>query len=322
MCGEPCNRGRCDEPCKKLLPCKHPCIGLCGEPCPKKCRECHKDEVTEIFFGTEDDPNARFVELADCGHVFEVEMMDQWMDQAEAREDGKAVDVQLKRCPRCSTPIRTCLRYGNIIKKILADFEQIKRKILLGNAQRVMAVNRLRLKIIKIEKFPADQETIMKSLDYKNLTDEQVNVFENQISFLSFLQTLMAKIEKGTEAEHERLAKSHLDRVVDRSHSRYLVQETKEDVESLVEQIRKRVMRRRVRFSDQELEELKEEMYRTQLAVDLKMLKMQVDIRGIKLGATQSMNVDHVQRALDSEKPIGKRKVTWGAYFEATELFV
>ena len=322
MCGEPCNRGRCDEPCKKLLPCKHPCIGLCGEPCPKKCRECHKDEVTEIFFGTEDDPNARFVELADCGHVFEVEMMDQWMDQAEAGEDGKAVDVQLKRCPRCSTPIRTCLRYGNIIKKILADFEQIKRKILLGNAQRVMAVNRLRLKIIKIEKFPADQETIMKSLDYKNLTDEQVNVFENQISFLSFLQTLMAKIEKGTEAEHERLAKSHLDRVVDRWHSRYLVQETKEDVESLVEQIRKRVMRRRVRFSDQELEELKEEMYRTQLAVDLKMLKMQVDIRGIKLGATQSMNVDHVQRALDSEKPIGKRKVTWGAYFEATELFV
>jgi len=254
--------------------------------------------------------------------VFEIEMMDQWMDQAEAREDGKAVDVQLKRCPRCSTPIRTCLRYGNIVKKILGDFEQIKRKILLGNAQRVMAVNRLRLKILQIEKFPADQETIMKSLDHKNLTDEQVNVFENQISFLSFLQTLMAKIEKGTEAEHERLAKSHLDRVADRSHSRYLVQETKEDVESLVEQIRKRVMKRRVRFSDQELEELNEEMYRTQLAVDLKMLKMQVDIRGIKLGATHSMNVDDVQRALDSEKPIGKRKVTWGAYFEATELSV
>jgi len=198
------------------------------------------------------------------------------------------------------------LRYGNIVKKILGDFEQIKRKILLGNAQRVMAVNRLRLKILQIEKFPADQETIMKSLDHKNLTDEQVNVFENQISFLSFLQTLMAKIEKGTEAEHERLAKSHLDRVADRSHSRYLVQETKEDVESLVEQIRKRVMKRRVRFSDQELEELNEEMYRTQLAVDLKMLKMQVDIRGIKLGATHSMNVDDVQRALDSEKPIDK----------------
>ena len=105
--------------------------------------------------------------MADCGHVFEVEMMDQWMDQAEAREDGKAVDVQLKRCPRCSTPIRTCLRYGNIIKKILADFEQIKQKILLGNAQRVIAVNRLRLKIHKIDKFPEDQASIMKSLEHK-----------------------------------------------------------------------------------------------------------------------------------------------------------
>jgi len=238
--------------------------------------------------------------------VFEVEMMDQWMDQAEARDDGKAVDVQLKRCPRCSTPIRTCLRYGNIIKKILADFEQIKQKILLGNAQRVIAVNRLRLKIHKIEKFPEDQASIMKSLEHRNLTDEQVNVFENQISFLSFLQTLVAKIEKGTEAELERLAKRHLDRVADRLHSRDLVQETKEDLESLVEQIRKRVMKRRVRFSDQELEELNEEMYRTQLAMDLKILKMQLNIRRINLDATYTMKIDRVQRALDSEKPIGK----------------
>ncbi|XP_020623865.1 NFX1-type zinc finger-containing protein 1-like [Orbicella faveolata] len=72
LCGELCNRPRCDEPCTKQLTCGHPCIGLCGEICPKKCRECHKDEVTEIFFGTEDEPDARFVELADCGHVFEV----------------------------------------------------------------------------------------------------------------------------------------------------------------------------------------------------------------------------------------------------------
>ncbi|KAJ7333529.1 hypothetical protein OS493_017066 [Desmophyllum pertusum] len=43
-------------------------------------------------------------------------------------------------------------------------------------------------------------------------------------------------------------------------------------------------MGRRVRFSDQELEELNEEMYRTQLLVDFRMLKMQLDIRGIALG--------------------------------------
>ena len=238
------------------------------------------------------------MELADCGHVFEVEMMDQWMDQAEAGDDGKAVNVQLKRCPKCSTPIRTSLRYGNIIKKIHADFEKIKRKIILGKQQREEAVNGLMLKAQSIEAFPNDNEEIVKSLLRTNLTDEQVNVFENQISLLSFLQEIKVKIHKGEKAESERAQESY--------HSLRLLQETKEELDSLVEKLRFRVMRTRARFSDQELEELKEEMYRTQLAVDLKILKMQLDIRGHKLNATDSVKIDHVQRALNSEKVIGK----------------
>ena len=257
---------------------------------------CHKDEVTEIFFGTEDDEDARFVELADCGHVFEVEMMDQWMDQAEAGDDGKA--VQLKRCPKCSTPIRTSLRYGNIIKKILADFEKIKRKIILGKQQREEAVNGLMLKAQSIEAFPNDNEEIVKSLLRTNLTDEQVNVFENQISLLSFLQELKVKIHKGEKAESERAEQSY--------HSLRLLQERKEELDSLVEKLRLRIMRTRARFSDQELEELKEEMYRTQLAVDLKILHMQLDIRRNKLNVIDSVQIGQVQRALDHEKVIGK----------------
>ena len=34
--------------------------------------------------------------------------------------------IQLKSCPRCSTPIRTSLRYGNVIKQRLQDIEQVK----------------------------------------------------------------------------------------------------------------------------------------------------------------------------------------------------
>ncbi|XP_068707528.1 NFX1-type zinc finger-containing protein 1-like [Montipora foliosa] len=297
LCSEPCNRKRCDQPCKKRLPCKHLCIGLCGENCPKKCRECHKDEVTEIFFGTEDDPNARFVELADCGHLFEVEMMDHWMDQAQETENGKAVDVQLKRCPKCSTPIRTSLRYGNIIKKILADFEEIKKKILLGEEQRRAVVSRLRLKARNIVKFPNDQEQLTRALEHSSLTDEQVNVYENQISFLCFLQALKDKIEKGIEGDDERATKSHLV---------YVLLETKEDLQNLVEELRKRVMGIRVRFSDQELEELNEEMYRTQLAVDVKLLKMQIKVRGVSLDVFYSSLLNQMQRKLDSGKTIGK----------------
>ena len=59
QCGEPCDRKTCDRPCEIILPCRHPCIGLCGEKCPTKCRVCNEDEVTEIFFGTEDEESAR-----------------------------------------------------------------------------------------------------------------------------------------------------------------------------------------------------------------------------------------------------------------------
>jgi len=103
--------------------------------------------VTEIFFGTEGDLSARFVELADCGHVFEVEMMDQWMDQAETTHDGKPVAVQFKRCPKCRVPIRTSLRYGNIVKKIFADFERVKQKILLDEGRRDQKVAMLKGKV-------------------------------------------------------------------------------------------------------------------------------------------------------------------------------
>ena len=219
------------------------------------------------------------------------------MDQAETKSDGKSVNVQLKRCPKCSVPIRTSLRYGNIIKKILTDFERVKQKILLGKARREQETTRLRLKVEKIDEFPDDKKDIFKLLDLKNLTDEQVNVIENQISFLSFLQQLKVMINKGEEIERTR-PKSY--------ESKFLLQQTKEDLESKLEQLRKRVMRFRVRFSDQELEELNEEMYRTQLLIDFRMLKMQLDIRGIKLGSTDSMKVDSVKRALDSEKIVGK----------------
>ena len=178
--------------------------------------------MTENFFGTEGESNARFVELADCGHVFEVQMMDQWMDQAETTHDGKPVDVQLKLCPKCRVPIRTSLRYGNIIKKILADFERVKQKILLNKGQSDQEVARLKLKVQEIDKLPKYKNVIGRLLDRKNLTDEQINVTGNQISLLSFLQKLKADI------------------VYFQADERF--QETKKDLESKVEQLQKHVL--------------------------------------------------------------------------------
>ena len=286
-CGELCDRPRCNVPCTKLLLCQHPCIGLCGEPCPKKCRECHKDEVTEIFFGTEDQPDARFVELADCGHVFEVEMMDHWMDQADTRQDGKPVDVHLKLCPKCRVPIRTSLRYGNIVKKLLTVFEQIKRHISLNEAQRSQEVANLLLAVQQIDQFPSERRYIEMSLGRANHATEQIDVIKNQINFLSFLQTLKANTHRHFEEED-------------------LPRKTEEEFESKVKQLLHRVMALNYGFSCQELEELNEEMYRTQLFVDFRLLIMQLEIRGIKLGITDTVKFHFIKEVLDSEKKIGK----------------
>ncbi|XP_065913577.1 NFX1-type zinc finger-containing protein 1-like [Dysidea avara] len=128
-CGEICNRPRCNHPCTKLLSCHHPCIGLCGEKCPRWCRKCDKKLVTKIFFGTEDNPQACFIELEDCGHILEVSGLDQWMDQQDNDTDSKAVEIQFKCCPKCKTSVRRSLRYGNIIKQTLQDVEEVKKKM-------------------------------------------------------------------------------------------------------------------------------------------------------------------------------------------------
>lgn len=128
LCGELCNRPPCNEPCEKILKCGHPCIGLCGEKCPKLCRICDKEKVCEVFFGTEEDESARFVTLEDCGHLFEVESLDKWIGE-ENNQSGK---IQFKTCPKCRTPVRKSLRYCNEVKLVLRDVEEIKCKQLIS----------------------------------------------------------------------------------------------------------------------------------------------------------------------------------------------
>ncbi|KAM7006466.1 NFX1-type zinc finger-containing protein 1 [Tautogolabrus adspersus] len=131
LCHEPCDRPPCTEPCDETLGCGHPCIGLCGDKCPSKCRICDHEEVTEIFFGTEDDPEACFIQLEDCGHIIEYTAMDTYMemDDNQQSEDGKEVAIKLKECPKCRTPIRKNLRYGTHINRSLAEIEMVKAKI-------------------------------------------------------------------------------------------------------------------------------------------------------------------------------------------------
>lgn len=95
------------------------------------CRICNHDEVTDIFFGNEDDPEAYFIQLEDCGHIIESTAMDicMKMDDNQHANEGEQVAIKLKECPKCRTPVRKNLRYGSHINASLAEIEMVKMKI-------------------------------------------------------------------------------------------------------------------------------------------------------------------------------------------------
>ncbi|XP_032455825.1 NFX1-type zinc finger-containing protein 1-like isoform X2 [Nasonia vitripennis] len=141
-CSEICNIEPCMELCKKKLKCDHPCVGFCGEPCPPLCRICNKDELTELLFGDEDDPDARFVFLEDCKHCIESSGLSKWLEL-----DNDTIKV--KTCPKCKTPIKKCARLMNQIKKDLNDVQLVKKKVFYGQYEDLGKIQRKRLETVK-----------------------------------------------------------------------------------------------------------------------------------------------------------------------------
>uniref|UniRef100_A0A8V1A0C1 Zinc finger NFX1-type containing 1 n=1 Tax=Gallus gallus TaxID=9031 RepID=A0A8V1A0C1_CHICK len=205
LCHEPCNRPRCNVPCTKLLRCGHPCIGFCGEPCPKKCLVCDREEVTQIFFGFEDDEDARFVQLEDCGHIFESQGLDRYMD-----EDDDV--IKLKVCPTCQTPVRKSLRYGTIVKKHLVEIEKVKEKI-QGPAREIES-SRRRLQAALTSKSVLKRNLLTKYLmleDQLNASDlsiKSIGVIENQLNFYERIADLTSSLSKIDEKEQKGMKKA------------------------------------------------------------------------------------------------------------------
>ena len=153
LCGEECDRPRCNAPCPKQLPCRHPCIGLCGENCPTVCGVCHRKKFSSMLADARGSKTAptRYLQLFDCGHIIRVEEMDAWM----LRELGS--DVQLMLCPRCSTPIRFSYRYGNLVKRTLANIEDVKKQIEeIVNEAAYLVSDNVGHVLLQMAKFPQD----------------------------------------------------------------------------------------------------------------------------------------------------------------------
>ncbi|XP_072917712.1 NFX1-type zinc finger-containing protein 1 isoform X1 [Hemitrygon akajei] len=277
LCSEPCDRQPCNEPCKKLLKCRHPCVGLCGEPCPGKCRDCDRADLTEIFFGTEEEPDARFVQLEDCHHVFEVTGFDHYMNDDE--EEGSDRVIKLKSCPKCQTPIRKSLRYGAMIKKSLCEIEKVK-KLVHGDVETIKqsaAALIVQLKTCSIiaEQFPSLYKDLLSSLQSSVMSLYSLSVIENKISFLCRLGKL----------KRQEIA---------------LDFSMKEKFNTKLYEYLNWIGKRRERFTEQELNDLQSEIQRLTFLVDLYVRCSKAS--GKKLDSSTEQTVARVQHILEGTK--------------------
>ena len=77
-----------------------------------------------MFFGPEEEEDARFVQLVDCGHIIHAESMDYWVEQ----NDDKG-QIALPECPQCKTPVRRTGRYHSKAVVQAQNLEKVKEKM-------------------------------------------------------------------------------------------------------------------------------------------------------------------------------------------------
>ena len=288
-CGEPCNRQRCNRPCRKLLRCGHPCIGLCGEPCPRFCRVCHREVVQEIFFGTEDEPDARFVQLEDCGHIIEVTSLDQWMDTGNTGTDGSS--IQLRACPKCKTAIRKNMRYGNIVKQSLLDIEKVKRAK-RGNAMKIQDLKRsLPTEISRRTTLckPAERNAVRRMFDElieeKMISETELVAMDTRVRFLERIAKLEKDWGRSTHYNDER-----------------------EQAICDLDTLRQCLFQKRKIFSEQEIDDIQYEIQRISRVRTYLSYKDKIKTIGPKLSSSLAAEIRALDQFLLSAERLTERR--------------
>ena len=123
--------------------------------------------------------------------------------------------IQLKTCPRCSSPIRCSLRYGNVIKQQLRDIEKVKKKLLVEADSGLSSKKRLlkgRLTTLS-EKFNAEKyQHVWKML--KKRADTMKNglespLLENKIMLMERFCLMIEKARKYLKVLPEEICRAN-----------------------------------------------------------------------------------------------------------------
>jgi predicted transcriptional regulator len=116
LCGIECQQGACNEPCDLVLQFGHQvkCVSYCGETCV--CPTCKKAGIEEFYREMVVDPtnNDPFIELKDCGHIVEVNYMQDFLLNNLINAQGDRKISHLK-CPSDFKIIYQSIRYNRDI---------------------------------------------------------------------------------------------------------------------------------------------------------------------------------------------------------------
>ena len=110
--------------------------------------------------------------------------------------------IQLKPCPRCKTPIRRSLRYGNVIKQQLQNIEEVKKKVIGHSSELEEAKERLNRRLIDLTK-QFDQERQMKEWKWLKRRVDRMSkgimaaVTENQVTLMERYCRMSDKLKQS-----------------------------------------------------------------------------------------------------------------------------
>ena len=147
--------------------------------------------MTKIFFGEEDEPDARFIQLRDCGHIIEYKALDYWMESrygedASANGEDAQVDkrtIQCPECPQCKTQIRRSLRYSKYIKLQQRAIEGVKAKM---NANE--SLKSIRNRVVNLRRSIAFDDSRPKpgfEISFRELEGKPENISNHQLISIS-----------------------------------------------------------------------------------------------------------------------------------------
>ena len=281
------------------------------------CRICHKDEVTRLRFGNEQDKNARFIELSDCGHVVEVKAMDFWMD-----EDSGSDDIRLKQCPICQTPIRISYRYADIVKEKLADIEKVKARMNLEEENYQQLTKKLKTVAFSLKRKYPDISRQRKSLLERKHNDEQMFSSSSYDILMGWLQQRKTMAELSTIKNQmkiliqiykirERMKLDLLKKTPygvltppSASHSDDVFLQAARDIDEALDHLEEDLMKFQVSY--QKLVDIRDELVCVSFSLNIRVIQCKIEEGSITVASDQEIWLKTLGRKLEAGQKLGK----------------